>query len=85
MSLNIKSPHAHALATELAHRMNTSLTEAVTVALQDKLAATETEAIVERRVMRLRTMANEIAARLTPEQRAMNIDEELYDEYGLPK
>jgi hypothetical protein len=85
MSLNIKNPETHALAAELARRLDTSLTEAVTVALKDKLAATEPEAMFQQRLARLNAMADAIAARLTPAQKAMNIDDELYDELGLPK
>jgi hypothetical protein len=43
MSLNIKSPEAHALAAELARRLDTSMTRAVTIALKGMLVATEAE------------------------------------------
>jgi antitoxin VapB len=85
MSLNIKNPEAHALAAELARRLDISMTEAVTIALKDKLAATASAVVVRDRVERMLRMAHAIAERLTPEQRTMNIDEELYDENGLPK
>ena len=85
MSLNIKNPEAHALAAELARRLDTSMTEAVTIALKDKLAATRSDAVVRERVDRMLRMARGIAERLTPEQRTMDIDAELYDENGLPK
>ncbi len=85
MSLNIKNPKTNALAAQLAQRLDLSLTEAVTVALKDKLAATEPDAEVEQRVARLLSMANAIAERLTPEQKEFDIDSELYDERGLPK
>jgi antitoxin VapB len=85
MSLNIKNPEAHALAAELARRLDTSMTEAVTIALKEKLAATQSEAVVRDRADRMLRIAHAIAERLTPEQRTMNIDEELYDEQGLPR
>jgi antitoxin VapB len=85
MSLNIKNPEAHALAAELARRLDTSMTQAVTIALKDKLASTRSEAVVRERADRMLRMARALAARLTPEQRAMDIDTELYDEHGLPK
>jgi len=85
MSLNIKNPKTHALAAQLAQRLDLSMTEAVTVALKDKLAATEPDAEVERRLTRLLSMANDIARRLTPEQKKFDIDSELYDARGLPK
>jgi hypothetical protein len=77
MSLNIKNPEAHALAAELARRLDTSMTEAVTIALKDKLAATKSEVVVRDRANRMLRMARAIAERLTPEQRTMNIDEAL--------
>lgn len=85
MSLNIKNPETHALAAELARRLETSLTEAVTIALREKLEATGREADVARRYEKMMRMAQEISAMMTPEQRAFDIDKELYDEMGLPK
>jgi hypothetical protein len=85
MSLNIENPETHALAAELAHRLDTTLTEAVTLALRDKLAATQPEALAAERTARLLKMADVIADRLTPEQMNMDIDAELYDADGLPR
>ncbi len=85
MSLNIKNPEAHALAAKLARRLGTSMTEAVTIALKDKLSATEEDAVREERLARLMRMAGAIAGRLTPEQKAMDIDAEIYDARGLPR
>ena len=85
MSLNIKNPEAHALAAKLARRLGASMTEAVTIALKDKLSATEEDAVREERLARMMSMANAIAGRLSPEQKAMDIDTELYDARGLPR
>ncbi len=85
MSLNIKNSETHALAAELARRLDTSLTEAVTIALREKLEATSREADVARRTEKMLRMAQEISAMMTPEQRAFDIDKELYDEMGLPR
>ena len=85
MSLNIKNPETHALAAELARRLDTSLTEAVTLALKEKLAATSREAEIAARVEKMTRMAKAIAAMMTPEQRAFDIGAELYDELGMPK
>ena len=79
------TPKNHALAARLARRLDVSMTEAVTVALKDKLAATEPDVAVEQRLARLLSMANVIAQRLTPEQKEFDIDSELYDARGLPK
>jgi hypothetical protein len=85
MSLNIKNPETHALAARLARRLDTSMAEAVTVALKEKLAATEAEAMVQARLTRMLALAGDIAARLTPDQRTLDIDAELYGQDGLPR
>ncbi len=85
MSLNIKNETAHKMAAELARRLDVSMTAAVTIALQDKLAATEDRAMAEHRLGRILKTANAIAARLTPEQRSMRLEDELYDVDGLPR
>jgi hypothetical protein len=85
MSLNIKNPETHALAVELARRLDTSLTEAVTLALKDKLESTSAHVQTAQRLSRLLTIADAIASRLTPEQRSMDIAAELYDADGLPR
>ncbi len=56
-----------------------------TVALKEKLAATEPDVEVEQRLAQLLNMANAIAVNLTPEQKSLDIDSELYDGLGLPK
>jgi antitoxin VapB len=83
MSLNIKNAETHALAAELARRLGISMTDAVTVALKEKLAATESEAVVKARKDRMLKMAHAIAERLTPEQLTTSVDDELYDEQGI--
>jgi len=85
MGLNIKNPDVYDLAVRLARRLDTSMTNAIAVALRDKLAATEEEAAIEQRFARMMDMSSAIAERLTPAQKAMDIDTELYDARGLPK
>ena len=41
MSLNIKNPEAHALATRLAQKTGETLTDAVTTALRERLERLE--------------------------------------------
>ena len=41
MSLNIKNPEAHALAARLAKKTGETLTEAVTIALRERLERLE--------------------------------------------
>ena len=85
MHLNIKDAQTHALAATLAERLDTSMSQAVAIALRDKLAQTADDAVVRRRVQNLLAGANAIAGRLTAEQKAMDLNAELYDADGLPK
>ena len=85
MHLNIKDAKTHALAASLAERLDTSMSQAVAIALRDKLAETSDDVVVQRRVQRLLAGANAIAGRLTAEQKAMDLNAELYDADGLPK
>ena len=86
MSLNIKNPHTHALAAGLARRLNVSMTEAVTLALEEKLARTDRGgAEHEARVRRILEIGRACAERLSPEIKALDHGEMLYDARGLPK
>jgi hypothetical protein len=85
MGLNIKNPDVHDMAARLARRLDTSMTQAIAIALKEKLAATEEDALVEQRFARLMDLSDAMARRLTPRQRSMDIDAELYDAQGLPK
>ena len=67
MRLNIKNPETHGLAAELAQRLNVSMTQALTLALRDKLAATSREADVARKLETLRRSAAAITATIGPE------------------
>ena len=85
MSLNIKNPETHKLAAELARRTGVSMTEAVTEALREKLAALQAEASGEARLAAILEIARQCSSRLTPQAKAFDIDTELYDELGLPR
>ncbi|HEX8670565.1 MAG TPA: type II toxin-antitoxin system VapB family antitoxin [Longimicrobium sp.] len=83
MALNIKNPHTERLAHLLAEATGESLTEAVTVALRERLAsvsrARDVDGII-RSVERIQAM---VAA--LPVRDSRTPDEILgYDEYGLP-
>jgi antitoxin VapB len=84
MSLNIKNPETHALAKELASLTGENVTEAVTVALQERLnrlrRKKESKALVEW----MMEMGRDNAARLG-DKRFIDHAELLYDERGLPK
>jgi antitoxin VapB len=84
LSLNIKNEETYRLAHELADLTGESMTTAVTVAVQERLTR-------ERRnrnpdlVERLLEIGRDTASRLKEPHKSIDIDELLYDEYGLPK
>lgn len=87
MSLNIKNPEAHELAKELAALTGESMTEAVLVALRERLEQVRTGGELARtRSLMIRDLGRQIAARLPREARERDWDAELYDaETGLPR
>lgn len=86
MSLNIKNPEVHELAKELAELTGETMTEAIRVALQERLARqlNTPERIAERSAA-IMAIGRDVAARLGPEFREKDWDAELYDEHGLPR
>ena len=86
MSLNIKNPQVHELAKELAELTGESMTEAVLIALRERLARERnSEERVEAQVRAILALGEEIACRMSPETRTMDVDAYLYDEDGLPR
>lgn len=81
MAMNIKNAETHRLAQQLAAIMGTSITEAITLALKEKLWEYERDTRMKRAV----ATARDAASRMTPTFKETNFDEELYDEDGLPK
>ena len=81
MGMNIKNEEAHRLAAQVASIYGETLTEAVTVALQERLA----RATAEERLEKLRTLAHEIAIRMPKGMTRESVDSMLYDESGLPR
>ncbi len=82
MSLNIKNPEAHALAAQIARKTGESLTEAVTVALRERLARLEQpDALAED----LLAIGKDCAARLKEPWRSVEHGALLYDDLGLPR
>ena len=85
MSINIKNPEVHALAKELAELTGESMTEAVLIALKERLARERnSEERLRERMEVLTAIGRDVAERLGPEWRAMDVDDWLYDENGLP-
>lgn len=81
MGMNIKNEEAHRLATQVASIYDESLTEAVTVALRERLA----RATADDRLERLRVLAHEISIRMPKGMTRETADSMLYNELGLPR
>lgn len=81
MALSIKSDHADHLARELAAETGESITEAVTIAIQDRLLREKRD----RRGIAAEIMRIAADAATLPVLDARSDDEIIgYDEYGLP-
>ncbi len=72
MTLNIKNPEAHKLATELAKQTGESLTEAVTQALRERLARVKTRKPDQKLIDDMARIGRECAERLSPEVKAID-------------
>ncbi len=81
IQLNIKSEEAYELASKIAEAEGISLTQAVIEALRRR----EREVSKEARFAKAMEIIHDMRARMSPELLALNIDEYLYDENGLPK
>jgi antitoxin VapB len=84
MSLNIKNPETHKLARELAELTGESMTEAVTVAVEERLQRLKQDDKAARKA-RIMAIAKDAASRIKEPYKSRNWDEYLYDERGLPK
>jgi antitoxin VapB len=83
VSLNIKSKETHKLAQRLAKLTGENMTEAVTVAVRERLERVQNERRpnLEERIL---AIGKDFAARL--KETGKTLDEDfLYDENGLPK
>ncbi len=83
MSLNIKSPEAHALAAELARLTGESMTRAVTEAIRERLERERRRRDEEAVVAKAMTIARRVASYPREDRRPHG--EILYDERGLPR
>lgn len=82
MSLNIKNEEAHVLAAKIAGATGESLTEAVTVALRERLARIEAPDALAGELLEL---GRDCARRLKEPWRSGDHADLLYDEKGLPR
>ena len=83
MALSIKNPEVEQLARELAAKTNESITDAVLIALRERLAREENDRDREVRVRRLIALSE--AGRALPRRDGRTPEEIIgYDEHGLP-
>lgn len=82
MALNVKSPEADRLARELASHTGESITEAVTIALQERLDRQRRRGGADQRLRQTRAIMARVAA--LPELDPTFSEHRLYDESGLP-
>lgn len=87
MGLNIKNERVHALAREAAVMAGTTQTGAIEEALQRYLAEMGAERSRERMRQQVTATLRRIHASMTDEDRELlrTAEEEMYDEYGLPR
>lgn len=86
--MNIKNPETHALAKELAALEHITVTEAVTISLKEALARRRAEDAAAAKLTKMRAIADRFAEieRQDPGAKTLwQINEDLYDEMGLPK
>ena len=81
MGMNIKNEEAHRLATQVASIYDETLTEAVTVALRERLSRAQ----ADDRLERLRALAHEISIRMPKGMTRESVDSMLYNKSGLPQ
>lgn len=86
-SLNIKNPATYRLIRRLADQTGETMTQAVTVAVQERLDRLELQVIAERAQRRRdgQELADSLAARFREPFKSLNHGEWLYDEKGLPR
>ena len=86
--LNIKRPETYELAKKLAARTGESLTDAVTKALEERLARLEAVRAqdIEARLARIREIQRDVRASFGDHMPTLKeLDDEMYDENGLPR
>lgn len=86
-SLNIKNPEAYRLIRQLADETGESMTQAVTVAVRERLHRLHDAADTggaERR-HELQSLADRLASRFQEPYRSLDHGDWLYDDDGLPR
>jgi len=86
MSLNIKKPETHALAERLAKLTGETLTDAVTIALRERLERLEQKpGFDEALYQKLKAIAADCRRHMKEPWLSVEHGDLLYDERGLPK
>ena len=87
MSLNIKNEEATRLARQLAAQTGESVTQAVTVAVRERLSRVGQQDQLERaeRLARIQAIAEDAGRRWVEPYRSAEHGDVLYDELGLPR
>jgi hypothetical protein len=81
VQMNIKNAEAYAIAAELAELGGISMTQAVLEALRKQ----QREIGREAKIAQVMALCRDTAARMSPEMRAIDHGDFLYNEWGLPK
>lgn len=85
MPLNIKNERVTELAQQLAKLTGESLTDAVGVALEERIKAVEAKQDSEERYRQIMEIVDQMSPAFKAYWDGKNPDDELYDENGTPK
>ena len=85
MTLNIKNEETCRLARDLARLTGDTMTGAITLALQERLAREERRRDLDARVEELLAIGRRCAESLQPGPSAVEHGDLLYDDCGLPE
>jgi antitoxin VapB len=85
LSLNIKNPETNKLVHDLADLTGENMSTAVTIAVRERLERIRKERNRETFIAEAMEIARDCARRMGKPGRALDVDELLYDERGLPK
>lgn len=84
-SLNLKNQHTYDLANRLAHITGESMTQAVTVALEERLTRMAAGGSESSLAADLMAIGADCAKRLSPKTKRIDHARLLYDKRGLPR
>jgi len=85
MSLNIKNEETHRLVRRLAELTGQSQTSAVEDAVRRRLAELTREDEIARSFANIMEISRQSSAAMSDEEKAVSLEELLYDDQGMPK